>query len=114
MQKKLATTLKSLSRLGTETSWKVSRDIRIVHDNNSLTWIIEKYYKGINSAQLSSTDNTGYKWSFAKKLDQHELDSVRDSVDTMTGGGRSSSQRRRTPAGPSRPPMTGYDQVGKS
>ncbi|CDS09705.1 hypothetical protein LRAMOSA02382 [Lichtheimia ramosa] len=71
----------------------------------------EKYYRGINSAQLSSTDNTGYKWSFAKKLDQHELDTVRDSVDTMTGGGRSSSQRRRTPAGPSRPPMTGYDQV---
>lgn len=39
---------------------------------------------------------------------------MRDSVDTMTGGGRQQRGGRRAQAvGPSRPPTTGYDQVGK-
>lgn len=43
-----------------------------------------KFYRGLNSTQLTSSDSTRFKWSFAKKIDQSELDSVRDSVDSMT------------------------------
>lgn len=40
---------------------------------------------------------------------------MRDSVDTMTGGGRQQQRggRRAQAVGPSRPPTTGYDQVGE-
>ena len=42
----------------------------------------------MNSSQLESSDTTNYKWSFAEKLDKFEMDSVRDSVDSMTGQSR--------------------------
>ncbi|KAF9962046.1 hypothetical protein BGZ70_008143 [Mortierella alpina] len=47
----------------------------------------ESYYKGIRSAQLSSKGTTKYQWGFAKKIAQEDKDrveSVRDSIDTMT------------------------------
>ncbi|KAI7904868.1 uncharacterized protein BX663DRAFT_503856 [Cokeromyces recurvatus] len=71
----------------------------------------EKFYKGISSTQLDSSDATRYKWSFAKKLDnQWELDTVRDSVDSMTSGNNNnnkekqmSNKRRTQPVGPTMP-----------
>ncbi|KAF9980547.1 hypothetical protein BGZ75_008318 [Mortierella antarctica] len=47
----------------------------------------ESYYKGIRSAQLSGKGTTKYQWGFAKKIAQEDKDrveSVRDSIDTMT------------------------------
>ncbi|KAF9576817.1 hypothetical protein EC968_003324 [Mortierella alpina] len=47
----------------------------------------ESYYKGIRSAQLSSKGTTKYQWGFVKKIAQEDKDrveSVRDSIDTMT------------------------------
>lgn len=79
--------------------------------------ITDKYYQGISSARLSAADNTGYKWAFAKKLDQHELDTVRDSVDTATDAGSSKGKRRNV--GPALPfasysgSSSKYDQAGK-
>ncbi|CAO3592729.1 unnamed protein product [Absidia cylindrospora] len=77
----------------------------------------EKYYKGINSAHVSSADTTSYKWSFAKNVDSDELSYIKDKVDSMTGRGGSSSSstaasassasashRRRANVGPSLPP----------
>ncbi|KAI9485918.1 MAG: hypothetical protein EXX96DRAFT_547017 [Benjaminiella poitrasii] len=68
----------------------------------------EKFYKGMNSAQLDSSDTTRYKWSFAKKLDnQWELDTIRDNVESMTGTSmddkRVNSKRRALPVGPAMP-----------
>ncbi|CAM0143165.1 hypothetical protein VKS41_008620 [Umbelopsis sp. WA50703] len=72
----------------------------------------QKYYDGINSSQLSSHESTRYKWKFAKTVDQHELDSIRDHVDTMTNsqknaGGKgkeaTDSRRVRSNVGPSLP-----------
>ncbi|KAF9275796.1 hypothetical protein BGZ74_003838, partial [Mortierella antarctica] len=90
----------------------------------------ESYYKGIRSSQISNKGSTKYKWGFAKKIgkeDQNQVDSVRDSIDTMTnirfanevsrqtgvstasslGGGDPSSSSSigppRRPAGPSMP-----------
>lgn len=48
---------------------------------------LESYYKGIRSSQLSKKDTTKYQWGFAKKIgkaDQDKVDSIRDSIDTMT------------------------------
>jgi hypothetical protein len=86
---------------------------------------LEKYYEGITSAQLSSQDSTPYKWGFAKNVDQHELDSVRDSVDTMTNSQKklkdareaareaaSDSRRVRRNVGPSLPSSSGRYQSG--
>jgi hypothetical protein len=87
--------------------------------------LIEKYYDGINSSQLSSHDSTRYKWNFAKKIDQHELDSIRDHVDTMTNsqknkkvetgastsGGRGGGVRRNV--GPSLPPSSSGRSGGR-
>ncbi|KAF9282282.1 hypothetical protein BGZ68_006093 [Mortierella alpina] len=89
----------------------------------------ESYYKGIRSAQLSSKGTTKYQWGFAKKIAQEDRDrveSVRDSIDTMTnvkfanevsrltgkstagaldsGSGLNSAPRR--PLGPSFPPSS--------
>jgi hypothetical protein len=66
----------------------------------------EKFYKGMNSTQLGSSDTTRYKWSFAKKLDRMEMDSVCDSVDSMTGQtrGEDKLKRRANAAGPTMPP----------
>lgn len=47
----------------------------------------ESYYKGIRSSQLSSKETTKYQWAFAKKIgrdDQNRVESIRDSIDTMT------------------------------
>ncbi|KAG0253608.1 hypothetical protein BG011_006258 [Mortierella polycephala] len=47
----------------------------------------ESYYKGIRSSQLSSKSTTKYQWGFAKKIgkeDQSRVESIRDSIDTMT------------------------------
>ncbi|CAO3693295.1 unnamed protein product [Rhizopus microsporus] len=66
----------------------------------------DKYYKGMNSSQLESSDTTNYKWSFAEKLDKFEMDSVRDSVDSMTGQSRGEdrmSRGQRRNVGPSLP-----------
>ncbi|KAH8551571.1 hypothetical protein BGW37DRAFT_467534 [Umbelopsis sp. PMI_123] len=79
----------------------------------------QKYYEGITSAQLSSQDSTRYKWNFAKNVDQHELDSIRDSVDTMTNSqkklknameGTSENRRVRRNVGPSLPSSSGRYQ----
>jgi hypothetical protein len=78
---------------------------------------IEKLYKGLNSAQLESSDTTRYKWSFAKNLNKMEMDTVRDSVDSMTSQSRgddkirqqqAGGKRRTQAAGPTMP-----DTVGK-
>ncbi|KAJ2964456.1 hypothetical protein NQZ79_g691 [Umbelopsis isabellina] len=53
----------------------------------------QKYYDGINSSQLSSNESTRYKWNFAKGVDQHELDSIRDHVDTMTNSQKNNSAK---------------------
>ncbi|KAL0084330.1 hypothetical protein J3Q64DRAFT_1129543 [Phycomyces blakesleeanus] len=66
----------------------------------------EKYYKGLSSAQLASSDTTRYKWKFASKVDQYELDTIRDSVDTMTSRGvvkDESNKGRRRNVGPAMP-----------
>ncbi|GJJ76750.1 hypothetical protein EMPS_09109 [Entomortierella parvispora] len=47
----------------------------------------ESYYKGIRSSQIPSRETTKYQWGFAKKIgkdDQYKVDSVRDTIDTMT------------------------------
>lgn len=63
-----------------------------------------KFYKGLNSTQLSGSDTTRFKWSFAKKLDQMEMDSVRDSVDSMTALSRGEDKlKRRANVGPTMP-----------
>ncbi|KAI9269308.1 hypothetical protein BDA99DRAFT_558055 [Phascolomyces articulosus] len=71
----------------------------------------EKYYKGMNSTQLSSSDTTGYRWSFAKKLDQHEQDRIRDNVDSLTNAAGSNKGKRRNvgPAFPA-PPSSSSSQ----
>ncbi|CEP11356.1 hypothetical protein [Parasitella parasitica] len=67
----------------------------------------EKLYKGLNSAQLESSDTTRYKWSFAKNLNKMEMDTVRDNVDSMTsqsrGDDRISGKRRAQAIGPTMP-----------
>ncbi|KAI8347633.1 hypothetical protein EDC96DRAFT_521102 [Choanephora cucurbitarum] len=69
----------------------------------------EKYYKGLNSTQLDASDSTRYKWSFAKHLDKMEMDSIRDSVDSMTGLSRGedrlkiAGKRRAQALGPTMP-----------
>ncbi|KAI8578471.1 hypothetical protein K450DRAFT_246986 [Umbelopsis ramanniana AG] len=83
----------------------------------------QKYYEGITSAQLSSQDTTRYKWGFSRNVDQHELDSIRDSVDTMTNSQKklkearestresaSDSRRVRRNVGPSLPSSSGRHQ----
>lgn len=64
----------------------------------------------MNSSQLESSDTTNYKWSFAEKLDKFEMDSVRDSVDSMTGQSRGEdrmSRGQRRNVGPSLPDAFG-------
>jgi hypothetical protein len=76
---------------------------------------IEKLYKGLNSAQLESSDTTRYKWSFAKNLDKMEMDTVRDSVDSMTSQSRgddkirqlAGGRRRAQAVGPTMPDTVG-------
>ncbi|KAI8639489.1 hypothetical protein BD408DRAFT_435126 [Parasitella parasitica] len=67
----------------------------------------EKLYKGLNSAQLKASDTTLYKWSFAKNLDQMEMDTIRDNVDSMTsqsrGDDRITGKRRAKAVGPTMP-----------
>lgn len=60
----------------------------LAHSSHTFLEIkIESYYKGIRSSQISNKGTTKYKWGFAKKIgkeDQNQVDSVRDSIDTMT------------------------------
>ncbi|KAG1155392.1 hypothetical protein G6F37_008582 [Rhizopus arrhizus] len=67
----------------------------------------EKYYNGLSSAQLDSSDSTRYKWSFAKNLDKMEMNSIRDSVDSMTSQSRGDDKikmiGKRRNVGPSLP-----------
>ncbi|KAI9004813.1 hypothetical protein CLU79DRAFT_782670 [Phycomyces nitens] len=73
----------------------------------------EKYYKGLTSAQLASSDTTRYKWKFASKVDQYELDTIRDSVDTMTSRGavkEMSNKGRRRNVGPAMPSSSNIRQ----
>lgn len=70
----------------------------------------EKFYKGMNSTQLGSSDTTRYKWSFAKKLDKMEMDSVRDSVDSMTAQSRGEDKLKRRAAGPTMPPTDTFSK----
>ncbi|KAF9409818.1 hypothetical protein BGZ94_001840 [Podila epigama] len=47
----------------------------------------ESYYKGIRPSQLSHKDTTKYQWGFVKKIgreDQNKVESIRDTIDTMT------------------------------
>ncbi|SAL95186.1 hypothetical protein [Absidia glauca] len=75
----------------------------------------DKYYQGINSAHVSSSDTTSYKWSFAENVDTDELTYIKDKVDSMTSRGGSSSSSipgRRANVGPSLPPSSSKgDQV---
>ncbi|KAI8328992.1 hypothetical protein BC941DRAFT_385149 [Chlamydoabsidia padenii] len=76
----------------------------------------DKYYKGINSAHVASSDTTSYKWSFAKNVDTDELTYIKDKVDSMTSRGSSNpggsnSGGRRANVGPSLPPSKKFDQV---
>ncbi|KAI9594718.1 hypothetical protein BDF19DRAFT_443426 [Syncephalis fuscata] len=48
----------------------------------------QKYYTGIRSSQLNSSDLTKYKWSFATKVNQDEVLAIRDTVDTATNSER--------------------------
>ncbi|KAI8058524.1 hypothetical protein BDF22DRAFT_739937 [Syncephalis plumigaleata] len=48
----------------------------------------DKYYSGIRSSQLASSDLTKYQWGFAKKMNQEEVLAVRDNVDTATNSER--------------------------
>lgn len=74
-------------------------------------WVTEKLYKGLNSAQLESSDTTRYKWSFAKNLNKMEMDTIRDNVDSMTsqsrGDDRLSGKRRAQAVGPTMPDTVG-------
>lgn len=74
-----------------------------------------KFYQGLNSTQLSSSDTTRFKWGFAKTLNQMEMDTVRDSVDSMTALSRGEDKlKRRANVGPTMPgptmPESKYDQ----
>ncbi|RUS22459.1 hypothetical protein BC937DRAFT_89024 [Endogone sp. FLAS-F59071] len=44
----------------------------------------KKYYSGIRSSQIASSDTTRYKWKFASKIDREQLETVKDSVDSLT------------------------------
>lgn len=72
---------------------------------------LEKLYKGLNSAQLESSDTTRYKWSFAKNLNKMEMDTIRDNVDSMTsqsrGDDRVTGKRRAQAVGPTMPDVVG-------
>ena len=102
--------------------------------HTGLSYLLESYYKGIRSSQLSSKDTTKYRWGFAKKIGEEDLnkvEAIRDSIDTMTNirfaqevsrrtgkstASSSDSTSKRTlgpslplsvgPQGPSRRPMT--------
>ncbi|KAI9362253.1 hypothetical protein BD770DRAFT_382247 [Pilaira anomala] len=71
-----------------------------------------KFYQGMNSTALTSSDTTRFKWSFAKKLDQMEMDTVRDSVDSMTAlsRGEDKLKKRRVAVGPTMPPVLDKEQ----
>ncbi|KAI8364963.1 hypothetical protein BD560DRAFT_163775 [Blakeslea trispora] len=77
----------------------------------------DKYYKGLNSTQLDSSDSTRYKWSFAKNLDKMEMDSVRDSVDSLTGLSRgedrlrAAGKRRTHISGPTMPDTVDREEL---
>ncbi|RKP27983.1 hypothetical protein SYNPS1DRAFT_26392 [Syncephalis pseudoplumigaleata] len=47
-----------------------------------------KYYSGIRSSQLASSELTKYQWGFAKNMNQDEVLAVRDTVDTATNSER--------------------------
>ncbi|KAG1224012.1 hypothetical protein G6F68_020206 [Rhizopus microsporus] len=68
--------------------------------------------RNVCSAQLDSSDSTRYKWSFAKNLDKMEMNSIRDSVDSLTSQSRGDDKikmiGKRRNVGPSLP-----DTVGK-
>ncbi|KAI9279664.1 hypothetical protein BY458DRAFT_532120 [Sporodiniella umbellata] len=65
-----------------------SKDARYYFKKFTKKWnrneLKSKYYKGLNPSHLESSDSTRYKWSFAKNLDKMEMDTIRDSVDSMT------------------------------
>ncbi|ORY00679.1 hypothetical protein K493DRAFT_335248 [Basidiobolus meristosporus CBS 931.73] len=83
----------------------------------------KKYYDGIRPSQVASSNGTRYKWSFAKKMDQYELDTIRDSIDTATNvkfptevahragleNGKDSMKREKRVIGPSMP-SNSYDE----
>lgn len=43
-----------------------------------------KFYEGIRSSQIPRHDSTRHQWGFSKKLNESELESIRDSVDSAT------------------------------
>lgn len=49
-----------------------------------MTPLVEKYYSGIRSSQIASSETTRYKWKFASKLDREQLETIKDSVDSLT------------------------------
>ncbi|RUP49442.1 hypothetical protein BC936DRAFT_142500 [Jimgerdemannia flammicorona] len=44
----------------------------------------KKYYSGIRSSQITAADTTRYKWNFAQNLNRKELETIKDSVDSLT------------------------------
>ncbi|KAG0248281.1 hypothetical protein BGZ95_008130, partial [Linnemannia exigua] len=47
----------------------------------------ESYYKGVRTSQIPSKSMTKYQWKFSKTIDKADLkqvESVKDSIDTMT------------------------------
>lgn len=76
----------------------------------------KKFYKGMNSTQLESSDSTRYKWSFAKNLNKMEMDTVRDNVDSLTALSRGEDKlksKRRANVGPSMPTMDTFTKEQK-
>lgn len=76
----------------------------------------KKFYKGMNSTQLDSSDTTRYKWSFAKNLNKMEMDTIRDNVDSMTALARGEDKlklKRRANVGPSMPTMDTFSKERK-
>lgn len=50
-------------------------------------YLLESYYKGVRTSQIPSKSMTKYQWKFTKTIDKADLnkvESIKDSIDTMT------------------------------
>lgn len=100
-------------------------------------WIIESYYKGVRTSQIPTKSMTKYQWKFAKTIDKADLnkvESIKDSIDTMTnvrfahevgrltgvssasalesGAGSGSAPGAKRTLGPSMPPPAAGASIG--
>ncbi|KAF9549148.1 hypothetical protein EC957_004787 [Mortierella hygrophila] len=97
----------------------------------------ESYYKGVRTSQIPTNSMTKYQWKFAKTIDKSDLnkvESIKDSIDTMTnvrfahevgrltgvssasalesGTGSGSAAGARRTLGPSMPPPVAGASIG--